>query len=30
MLHHESYEVVPYPPPVGFRAKLLLALHGAL
>jgi hypothetical protein len=30
MADGESYAVVPYPPPVGLTAKLLLALHRAL
>ena len=30
MSDRRSYAVVPYPPPVGLRAKLLLSLHRAL
>ncbi len=30
MSDSDSYAVVPYPPPVGLQAKLLLALHRAL
>ena len=30
MSDSESYAVKPYPPPVGLRANLLLALHHAL
>jgi hypothetical protein len=30
MTDRDSYAVKPYPPPVGFRARLLLGLHRAL
>jgi hypothetical protein len=30
MFQRARYDVVPYPPPAGFQAKLLLAMHGAL